>query len=98
MGLNKKLSQIIAGRKVTKTELKEGLLSIDFSDGSSLQIKTRGAITGEIRPGQYLQKVLENEEQLILEFDDKKRVEAILLNPGGSVILRNKNNALEYLG
>ncbi|CAI9085434.1 hypothetical protein A7K93_07730 [Candidatus Methylacidiphilum fumarolicum] len=98
MGLNKKLSQLIAGRKVAKTELKEGLLTIDFSDGSSLQIKIRGAITGEIQSGQCLQKVLENEEQLILEFDDKKRVEAILLNPGGSVILRNKNNALEYLG
>jgi|GEM_PF-3047252 len=98
MGLNKKLSQIIAGRTVAKTELKEGLLVIDFSDGSSLQVKIRGAITGEIQSGQGLQKVLENEEQLILEFDDKKRVQAILLNPGGSIILRNKNNALEYLG
>ncbi|ACD82890.1 Hypothetical protein Minf_0835 [Methylacidiphilum infernorum V4] len=98
MGLNRKLSQILSGRTVEKKEIQPALFKLYFTDGSFLQIKIKGAVSGEIHPGQKIAKVIETEERFVLELMEGARVEVSLAEAGASVYLRDKEGRLEYLG
>ncbi|TFE67464.1 hypothetical protein [Methylacidiphilum caldifontis] len=98
MGLNKKLSQIIAGRTIEKIENKQNKLTVYLTDGSFLQIKIKGEVSGKLNPGQKIHRVIEEDKRFVIDLEEGSRIEVSLENPGASVYLRNKEGSLEYLG
>ena len=65
-------------------------------DQSSMKIKIAGPVT--IPPGGKIKSVHEAKADFKIEFEDGSSATFCLANPGSSVAVRDKNNAVEYLG
>jgi hypothetical protein len=63
---------------------------------SSIKIKTAGAAA--ISPGSKVKSVHEAKADFRVEFEDGSSATLCLANPGSAVAVRDKNNAVEYLG
>jgi hypothetical protein len=61
-----------------------------------MKIKTAGAAT--VSPGGKVKSVHEAKADFKIEFEDGSSATFSLANPGSSVAVRDKNNAVEYLG
>ena len=97
MPRNHKLTAVIAGRCVQSTTGGPDKLVIVFDDQSTTTMKTTGlAVT--ISTGAKVKAVLENGDQCTLQFEDGSSVTVKLADPGASVAVRDRSNAVEYLG
>ena len=67
-----------------------------FDDQSNMKIKTSGPAT--IPPGRKVKSVHEAKAEFRLQFEDGSSATFCLADPGSSVAVRDKNNAVEYLG
>jgi hypothetical protein len=61
-----------------------------------MKIKTTGPAT--IRPGSTVKSVSEAQAEFKIDFEDGPSATVYLADPGSSVAVRDKNNAVEYLG
>jgi hypothetical protein len=61
-----------------------------------MKIKTAGAAA--VSPGGKVKSVLEAKAEFKIEFEDGSSATLCLADPGSSVAVRDKNNAVEYLG
>jgi hypothetical protein len=61
-----------------------------------MKIKTTGPAT--IPPGGKVKSVQEARTEFKIDFEDGSSVTLCLADPGSSVAVREKNNAVEYLG
>jgi hypothetical protein len=61
-----------------------------------MKIKMAGAAT--IPPGGKVKSVRKAKAQFQIEFEDGSRATLLLADPGSSVAVRDKNDAVEYLG
>ena len=97
MRRNQKLTKVIAGRtiKAVTTEPGSVLVSL-FEDQSNMKVKLAGPAT--IPPGGKIKSVHEAKADFKIEFEDGSSATLSLANPGSSVAVRDKNNAVEYLG
>jgi hypothetical protein len=93
MPRNQKLTKVIAGRTV---KVEPGGVSVVFDDESRMKIKTTGPAT--IPPGGKVKSVHETKAEFKIEFEDGPSATLCLADPGSSVAVRDKNNAVEYLG
>jgi hypothetical protein len=73
-----------------------GSVFVLFDDQSSMKIKTDGA-TAASRENK-VKSVHEAKADFRLEFEDGSSATFCLANPGSSVEVRDKNNAVEYHG
>jgi len=64
-------------------------------DGSNMMIKTAGPAT--IPPGGKVKCVHETKAEFKIDFEDGSSATLYLADPGSSVAVRDKNNAVEYL-
>jgi hypothetical protein len=96
MQRNRKLTKVIAGRTVKATTLEPGGVLVLFDDRSNMKIKTTEAAT--IPPGGKIKSVHEAKSEFKIEFEDGSSATLPLADPGSSVAVRDKNNAVEYLG
>jgi hypothetical protein len=96
MPRNQKLTKIIAGRTVRVATVEPGGVLVLFDDQSNMKIKTAGPAT--IPPGGKVKSVHESKVEFKIEFEDGPTATLCLANPGSSVAVRDKNNAVEYLG
>jgi hypothetical protein len=67
-----------------------------FDDQSSMKIKTAGPAT--IPPGGKVKSVHETKAEFKIDFEDGSSATLCLADPDSSVAVRDKNNAVEYLG
>jgi len=67
-----------------------------FDDQSNMKIKTTGPAT--IWQGGKVKCVHESRAEFKIEFEDGSSATLRLADPGSSVAVRDKNNAVEYLG
>ena len=67
-----------------------------FDDGWRMKIKTVGPAT--IPPGRKVKSVQETKTELKIDFEDDSSATLCLADPGSSIAVRDKNNAVEYLG
>ena len=67
-----------------------------FDDQSNMKVKTVGPAT--IPPGGKVKSVQETKADFRIEFEDGSSATLRLADPGSSVAVRDKNNAVEYLG
>jgi hypothetical protein len=96
MSRNQKLTKVIAGRTIkTATAEPSGVLVL-FDDQSCIKIKT--TCVAALSPGSKVKSVYETRAEFKIEFEDGSSATWRLDNPGSSVAVRDKNNAVEYLG
>jgi hypothetical protein len=96
MAANKKLTPILTGRTVASLSQFENLLSILFSDGSTMSIKTAGPVAGLEGAAPTVDKVRQTGALMNLDFVDGTTAEIALAEAMSSVILRDKVGRLEY--
>jgi len=96
MQRNQKLTKVIAGRTIKAVTTEPGSVLVLFDDESSMKIKTSGPAT--IPPGGKIKSVHEARADFKIEFEDGSNATFSLADPGSSVAVRDKNNAVEYLG
>ena len=96
MRRNQKLTKVVAGRTIKAVTTEPGTVLVLFHDQSSMKIKTAGAAA--VSPGSKVKSVHETKPDFRIEFEDGSSATLSLANPGSSVAVRDKNNAVEYLG
>ena len=96
MPRNQKLTKVIAGRTVKAATVQPGSVSVLFDDQSNMKIKTAGPAT--IPPGGKVKSVREAKAELKIDFEDGSSATLYLADSGSAVAVRDKNNAVEYLG
>jgi hypothetical protein len=96
MPRNQKLTKVIAGRTIKAATVEPGGVLILFDNQSNMKIKTAGPAT--IPPGGKVKSVYEAKAQLKIEFEDGSSATLCLADPGSSVAVRAKDNAVEYFG
>ena len=96
MPRNQKLTKAIAGRTIKAVTTEPGSVLVLFDDQSSMKIKTTGAAA--VSAGSKVKSVHEAKAEFKIEFEDGSSATVYLADPGSSVALRDKNNAVEYLG
>ncbi|VVM07806.1 hypothetical protein MAMC_01833 [Methylacidimicrobium cyclopophantes] len=97
MALNRKLSPILHGRKIARSEAAPTQLTLSFTDGSQLQVRL-GSTPPEIPAEAVIEKVLESGSRFVLVFAAGSSLELVLADPGASVCLRDGQGRVEYLG
>ena len=96
MPRNQKLTKVIAGRTIKAVTIEPGSVLIQFDDQSSMKIKTARPAT--IAPDVKVKSVHEDKAEFKIDFEDGSSVTLCLADPGSSIAVRDKNNAVEYLG
>jgi hypothetical protein len=96
MPRNQKLTKVIAGRTVKVATVEPRGVLVLFDDQSNMKINTAGPAT--IPPGGKVKSVYESKAEFKIEFEDGSSATLCLADPGSSVAVRDKNNAVEYLG
>jgi hypothetical protein len=96
MPRNQKPMNVIAGRTIKAVTTEPGSVLILFDDQSNMKIKTTRAATGS--PGSKVKFVHEAKADFKSEFEDGSSATFCLGDPGSSVAVRDKDNAVEYLG
>jgi len=97
MPRNRKLTAVIAGRCVHSATGGPAKLVIVFDDQSTMTVKT-AASTPAIPTGAKVKAVVEDGDQWTLQFENGSSVAVKLADPGASVAVRDRTNAVEYLG
>jgi hypothetical protein len=93
---NRKLTHVIKERTVKETAQTGGLLTITFTDGSTMKIKTSVGVGQVDSRGREVKDVRQNDESLHLDFTDGSTLEVPLAEATSSVMLRDAQNVLEY--
>jgi len=96
MPRNQKLTKVIAGRTIKAVTTEPGSVLVLFDDQSNMKVKTAGAVA--IPPGSKVKSVHEAKAKFRIEFEEGSSATLCLVDPGSSVAVRDKNNAVEYLG
>jgi hypothetical protein len=104
MPRNQKLTKVIAGRTVKAVTTEPGSVLVLFDDQSSMKIKTTGAAA--VSSGGKVKSVQEAKADFNIEFSptfftwvkDGSRARFCLADAGSSVAVRDKKNAVKYLG
>jgi hypothetical protein len=96
MPRNQKLTKVIAGRTIKAVTIEPGGVLVLFDDQSNMRIKTAGPVTAS--PSGKVKSVHEAKAKFRIEFEDGSSATFCLADPGSSVAVRDKNNAVEYLG
>jgi hypothetical protein len=98
MPKNQRLTKAIAGRTVKAATVEPGGVLVLFEDESRMKIKTKTAGPATIPPGGKIKSVHEAMAEFRIDFEDGSSAALCLADPGWSVAVRNKNDAVEYLG
>jgi hypothetical protein len=96
MRRNQKLTKVLVGRTIKTVTTEPGSVLVLFDDQSNMKVKIAGPAT--IPPGGKIKSVHEAKADFKIEFEDGSSATLCLANPGSSVAVRDKNNAVEYLG
>ena len=91
-----KLTKVIVGRTIKAVTTEPGSVLVVFEDQSNMKIKTTGPAA--VSPGSKVKSVHEAKTDFKIEFEDGSSATFCLADPGSSVAVRDKNNAVEYLG
>ena len=96
MSLNRKLTPLISGRTIQSGAYRDGLLEIHFTDGSHLRIKATGAGQLDSLPGQTVKAIRQKDTSFYVDFADGTTATLPLAEAMSSVLLRDKDDILEY--
>lgn len=92
--INKKLSKIIAGRTIKHRSQVDGRIVIEFTDGSILNIKSHDPAPDIA--GKVVVTIKQQALDFEIQFGDGSLLKVKLAEETSSVMLRNKEEVLEY--
>lgn len=95
MASNHKLTTVIKGRVIASTSNADDKMLIGFTDGSIMTIKTAGS-SNSAATGGTVKAVRQAGTTLSLDMEDGSTVEIETAEATSSVMVRDKNHALEY--
>jgi hypothetical protein len=98
MAVNHKLTNVVKDRVVEHFLLNGSELLIDFVDGSTMTVKIAESNSPPLHRGARIRQISEDRVKLVIECEDGSVFDVTIVDPGNSVILRDKNNQVEYLG
>jgi hypothetical protein len=98
MAVNLKLTHAVKDRVVQNFKLNDSELLISFVDGSTMTVSIIVSNSPPLREGARIRQISEDQAKLLFECEDDSTLDVTLVDPGNSVIIRDKNNQVEYLG
>jgi hypothetical protein len=98
MAVNLRLTHAIKDRAVRSFQLNGSELLISFVDGSTMTVIIAECNSPPLREGARIRQISEEQVKLLFECEDDSLLDLTIVDPGNSVIVRDKNGAVEYLG
>lgn len=95
MTSNHKLSALLKGRTVTTASSESAETLITFSDGSTMTVQTKEAVTGGT-PGAVVHAVRQADTTLVLDFEGSASMQMTTVEATSSVMVRDRSHVLEY--
>ena len=97
MAANHKLTKILKGRTISGTaQSADNVLTITFTDGSKLTVKTAPASTNTAATGGTIDKVRQQNTEFDLDLQGGGTIAITTAEATSSVLLRDKDGKLEY--
>jgi hypothetical protein len=95
MARNQKLTSVIAGRTIMGTEADGAALKVHFDDGSTMTVRTPEPAKSTSTTGK-VKAVRQSGTTLNLDLADGSTVGILTAEETSSVMVRDRNGALEY--
>lgn len=95
MTSNHKLTKVLLGRTLSKTSNAGNVLTVGFDDGSTMTVKTAGS-SNSASTGGKIKAARQQDTTLELDFESGGSLPITLAEATSSVMVRDKNHALEY--
>ena len=73
-------------------------LLISFVDGSTMTITIAECNSLPLQEGARIRQISEDQATLLFECEDESILDVTIVDPENSVIVRDKNGQVEYLG
>jgi hypothetical protein len=96
MAVNLRLTHAVKDREVQKFQVNGSELLIRFVDGSMMTVTIAECNSLPLREG--TSQVSEDQTTLLFDCEDESILDVTIVDPGNSVIVRDKNGQVEYLG
>src|SRR3978361_1747331 len=96
MASNQKLTKIIKGRTISGTAQADNVLTIAFSDGSKMTVKTAPSNTNSAVTGGVIDKVRQKGAEWNLDLQAGQSITIQTAEATSSVMLRDKAGKMEY--
>ena len=97
MTSNHKLTGVLKGRRITSTANAGGVMTLGFNDGSVMTVQTVAGVGHSAASGGTIEKVRQQDTTLALDMEDGPTLEITMAEATSSVMVRDKNHALEYV-
>jgi hypothetical protein len=98
MTLNLKLTHTVKDRVVQSFALNGSELLISFVDDSTMTVSIIESNSPPLHEGARIRQISEDQAKLLFECEDDSTFDVTIVDPGNSVIVRDRNNQVEYLG
>jgi hypothetical protein len=98
MAVNLRLTHVVKDRAVQKFQVNGSELLISFVDGSTMRVTIAECNSLPLHGGARIRQVSEDQTTLFFECEDESILDVTIVDPGNSVIVRDKNGQVEYLG
>jgi hypothetical protein len=98
MAVNLKLTRVVKDRVVQSFQLNGSELLISFVDGSKMTVTIMECNSPPLKEGARIRQISEDQAELLFECEDESTLDVMIVDPGNSVIVRDSNNQVEYLG
>jgi hypothetical protein len=98
MTVNLRLTHAVKDRVVQNFHLNGSELLISFVDGSTMTVTIVECNSPPLQEGARIRQISEDEAKILFECEDDSTLDLTIVDPGNSVIVRDKNNQVEYLG
>jgi hypothetical protein len=95
MASNHKLTGVIKGRTIARTSNADGALTIGFTDGSTMTVKTAGN-SNSAATGGTIRAVRQADTTLNLDMEDGSTFTITTEDTASSVMVRDKDHKMEY--
>ena len=95
MSSNHKLTATIQGRTISGTSNSGGKMTLAFTDGSNMTVKTAGSSNSAVS-GQTIKAIRQQDTTLSLDFENGTSLNIQTAEATSSVMVRDKNHVMEY--
>ena len=98
MAVNLKLTHAVKDRVVQNFQLNGSELLIGFVDGSTMTVTIAECNSLPLHEGTRIRQISEDQTTLLFACEEESTLDVTIVDPGNSVIVRDKNLGVEYLG
>jgi hypothetical protein len=98
MAVNLRLTHAVKDRAVQSFQLNASELLISFADGSTMTVTIAECNSPPLQEGARIRQISEDQAKILFECEDESTLDVTIVDPGNSVIVRDKSGQVEYLG